>query len=111
MPIRKPFSILLFFYSALIVLLGFWGYQSAGSAASLYAGLFFGAACLIGSALMFIERRLGCYIGLLSSGFLSLVFSLRFYKNPQFFRGTALLISALVFFAMIYQTYQINRRR
>ncbi|MEL7431151.1 MAG: TMEM14 family protein [Chlamydiota bacterium] len=110
MPIQKSFAVLLFFYAALVCLLGIMGYRAAGSTASLYSGLFFGMVSLVGSALMLIERPLGCYLGLCSSLILGIFFSLRFQKTLQFMPASIALLSLMVFCMMSYETYQINRR-
>lgn len=111
MPIQKPVAILLFFYGALVAVLGVRGFQAAGSHASLYSGLFFGLLSLAGSILMLLEKNIGCYLGAFTSFCLAVAFCVRFRVTHSFMPAAMALLSFIVLISMIYQIYQINRFR
>ena len=70
---------------ALLVLMGGWiGYMKASSTASLFSGLLFGTALLLGAYGIYKEKILAQYLTLFTTFFLDGFFTYRFAKTQHF---------------------------
>lgn len=65
-------------YGIVIILLGYIGYQEAGSKASLYSGLVFGGLLIVSGIGLLAGKKIGAYTALITTILLTAVFSYRY---------------------------------
>ena len=83
-------------YGLLLVILGYLGYQNAGSQASLAMGCGSGALVLLSAYLLFNGNKIGTYLSIIMSALLTVTFLLRYSNSGKTLPGCLTVISGLM---------------
>lgn len=76
--LKKSTSWAVLIYGALLIGLGYWGYQSSGSTISFYVGAGCGILLILSSLLMFMGRNFGAYAAIFITLILTATFGIRY---------------------------------
>jgi len=76
--LKKSTSWSVLIYGLILIGLGYWGYQEAGSKISFYMGAGFGGLLVLSSVLMFFQSKIGSYTAVILTLILTATFGIRY---------------------------------
>lgn len=102
--LKKSTSGSVLIYGLILLGLGYWGYQQAGSQISLYVGVAFGSLLILSSLLMFKGQKCGAYTALFLTLALTLTFGIRYSMTSRAIPAILAVLSGAMLLFLLAQT-------
>lgn len=109
--LTKAISWTVLAYGIVLICLGYIGYMHTGSKISLYSGSGFGILLILCSLAMFAKNKLGAYIAIILTLFLTGIFAYRYTITERAIPAIFAVISGGMLLFLIAQIANWNRKR